>query len=424
MRFPGPDPSTLSPYELLIGLRYTRAKRRNRFISVISLISVIGITIGVAALIVVLSVMNGFQKELRTRILGVASHVQVAGIDGALADWRGIATLAARHPDVVAAAPYIGQQGLIGFQQKVQGAMVRGVLPQDEDRVADIGRHMRAGRLEDLAAGRFGIVLGSELAYAVGAGVGDKVVLIAPQGQVTPAGIMPRIKQFTVTGVFEVGMYEYDAGLALIHLQDAQTLYRMESGVSGVRLKLTDMFLAPRVARQLLAVLPPDVVVADWTRAHANFFRAVQIEKRVMFIILTLIVAVAAFNLVSTLVMAVTEKQADIAILRTLGATPGSVMKIFVIQGAIVGTVGTAVGVLLGVLTALNVETIVPAIERLFNVQFLAKDVYYISDLPSDLHWQDVLTVGLVSLVLSWLATLYPSYRAARVNPAEALRYE
>jgi len=414
----------LSPYELLIGLRYTRAKRRNRFISVISLISVIGITIGVAALIVVLSVMNGFQKELRTRILGVASHVQVAGMDGALADWRGIAALASRHPDVVAAAPYIGQQGLIGFQQKVQGAMVRGVLPQDEDRVADIGRHMRAGRLEDLTAGRFGIVLGSELAYAVGAGVGDKVVLIAPQGQVTPAGIMPRIKQFTVTGVFEVGMYEYDAGLALIHLQDAQALYRMESGVSGVRLKLTDMFLAPRVARQLLAVLPPDVVVADWTRAHANFFRAVQIEKRVMFIILTLIVAVAAFNLVSTLVMAVTEKQADIAILRTLGATPGSVMKIFVIQGAIVGTVGTAVGVLLGVLTALNVETIVPAIERLFNVQFLAKDVYYISDLPSDLHWQDVLTVGLVSLVLSWLATLYPSYRAARVNPAEALRYE
>ncbi|MCC7549526.1 MAG: lipoprotein-releasing ABC transporter permease subunit [Burkholderiales bacterium] len=417
-------PSTLSPYELLIGLRYTRAKRRNRFISVISLISVIGITIGVAALIVVLSVMNGFQKELRTRILGVASHVQIAGVEGALADWRGIAAQASRNPDVVAAAPYVSQQGLIGFQQNVQGAMVRGVLPRDEDRVADIGRHMKVGRLEDLAPGRFGIVLGSELAHAVGAGVGDKVVLIAPQGQVTPAGIMPRIKQFTVTGVFEVGMYEYDAGLALIHLQDAQTLYRMEDRVSGVRLKLTDMFLAPRVARQLLGTLPPEVMVADWTRAHANFFRAVQIEKRVMFIILTLIVAVAAFNLVSTLVMAVTEKQADIAILRTLGATPASVMKIFVIQGAIVGTAGTAVGVLLGVLTALNVETIVPAIERLFDTQFLAKDVYYISDLPSDLHWEDVTTVGLVSLVLSWLATLYPSYRASRVNPAEALRYE
>jgi len=414
----------LSPYELLIGLRYTRAKRRNRFISVISLISVIGITIGVAALIVVLSVMNGFQKELRTRILGVASHVQIAGMDGALRDWPAIAAQASGHEDVVAAAPYVSQQGLIGFRQSVQGAMVRGVLPQEEDRVADIGRHMKVGSLDDLRAGAFGIVLGSELAFAVGAGVGDKVVLIAPQGQVTPAGIMPRIKQFTVVGLFEVGMYEYDAGLALIHLQDAQTLYRMEDRVSGVRLKLTDMFLAPQVARQLLGTLPPEVMVADWTRAHANFFRAVQIEKRVMFIILTLIVAVAAFNLVSTLVMAVTEKQADIAILRTLGATPGSVMKIFVIQGAIVGTVGTAVGVLLGVVTALNVETIVPAIERLFNVQFLAKDVYYISDLPSDLHWEDVITVGLVSLVLSWLATLYPSYRASRVNPAEALRYE
>jgi len=421
---PGPNPSILSPYELLIGLRYTRAKRRNRFISVISLFSVIGITIGVAALIVVLSVMNGFQKELRTRILGVASHVQVTGIDGALGDWRSIATLAGQNPAVLAAAPYVSQQGLVGFQQSVQGAMVRGILPADEDRVADIGTHMKAGKLDALVPGQFGIVLGSELAYAVGAGVGDKVVLIAPQGQVTPAGILPRIKQFTVVGLFEVGMYEYDAGLALIHMQDAQTLYRMEERVSGVRLKLSDMFLAPRVSRQLLGTLPPDLMVADWTRAHANFFRAVQIEKRVMFIILTLIVAVAAFNLVSTLVMAVTEKQADIAILRTLGATPGSVMKIFFIQGAIVGLVGTLVGVALGVVTAINVETIVPAIEGLFNVQFLAKDVYYISDLPSDLHWDDVATVGMVSLVLSWLATLYPSYRASRVNPAEALRYE
>ena len=414
----------MSPYELLIGLRYTRAKRRNRFISVISLISVLGITIGVAALIVVLSVMNGFQKELRTRILGVASHVQIAGMGGALADWRGIAAQAARHPDVLAAAPYVSQQGLIGMRQNVQGAIVRGVLPQDEDRVADIGRHMKGGRLEDLQPGRFGIVLGRELAYAVGAALGDKVVLIAPQGQVTPAGIMPRIKQFTVVGVFEVGMYEYDAGLALIHLQDAQTLYRMEQGVSGVRLKLSDMFLAPRVSRQLLGTLPPDLMVADWTRAHANFFRAVQIEKRVMFIILTLIVAVAAFNLVSTLVMAVTEKQADIAILRTLGATPASVMKIFVIQGAIVGTVGTAVGVVLGVMTALNVETIVPAIERLFNVQFLAKEVYYISELPSDLHWGDVGWITITAFVFCIFATLYPAWRAARIEPAAALRHE
>jgi lipoprotein-releasing system permease protein len=414
----------LSPYELFVGLRYTRAKRRNRFISVISLISVVGITIGVAALIVVLSVMNGFQKELRTRILGVASHVQIAAFDGGLSDWRDVAQQASRVPDVVAAAPFINQQGLLGNQQNVQGTLVRGILPQEEDKVADIGRHMKAGALGDLRPGEFGIVLGSELAHAVGASVGEKVVLIAPQGQVTPAGILPRIKQFTLVGVFEVGMYEYDAGLALIHLEDAQKLYRMQDRVSGVRLKLTDLFLAPQVARELMRTLRADVMVSDWTRSHANFFRAVQIEKRVMFIILTLIVAVAAFNLVSTLVMAVTEKQADIAILRTLGATPASIMKIFVIQGLIIGVVGTLAGVTLGVLTALNVETVVPAIERVFGVQFLAKDVYYISDLPSDLHWDDVVTVGSVSLALSWLATLYPSFRASRTNPAEALRYE
>jgi len=414
----------LSPYELLVGLRYTRAKRRNRFISVISLISAIGITIGVAALIVVLSVMNGFQKELRERILGVASHVQIAAFDGGLANWSALAQQASRLPDVVAAAPFINQQGLIAHRQNVQGALIRGILPAEEDKVADFGRRMKIGALSDLKPGEFGIVLGSELASAVGASVGDKVVLIAPQGQVTPAGILPRIKQFTLVGVFEVGMYEYDAGLALIHLEDAQKLYRMPDLVSGVRLKLTDLFLAPQVARELMRTLQAGVLVSDWTRSHANFFRAVQIEKRVMFIILMLIVAVAAFNLVSTLVMAVTEKRADIAILRTLGATPRSIMTIFVIQGLIIGVFGTALGITLGVLTALNVETVVPAIERVFHVQFLAKDVYYISDLPSDLHWNDVTTVGLVSLALSWLATLYPSWRASRTNPAEALRYE
>ena len=414
----------MSPYELLVGLRYTRAKRRNRFISVISLISAFGIMLGVAALIVVLSVMNGFQKELRARILGVASHVQIAAFEGGLTHWSVLAQQASRLPDVVAAAPYINQQGLIGNRQQVQGALIRGILPEDENKVADIGRHMKLGALTDLKPGEFGIVLGSELAFAVGASVGDKLVLIAPQGQVTPAGILPRIKQFTLVGVFEVGMYEYDAGLALIHLEDAQKLYRMPDQVSGVRLKLDDLFRAPQVARELLRTLRADVMVSDWTRSHANFFRAVQIEKRVMFIILTLIVLVSAFNLVSTLVMAVTEKQSDIAILRTLGATPRSVMVIFVIQGLIVGVVGTLLGVTLGVLTALNVETLVPAIERLLKVQFLAKDVYYISDLPSDLHWSDVWSVALVSLTLSLLATLYPSWRASRTNPAEALRYE
>jgi lipoprotein-releasing system permease protein len=378
----------------------------------------------VAALIVVLSVMNGFQKELRARILGVASHVQIQGFDGVLNDWRAVAADAMQNPDVLAAAPYVNAQGLLAYQQSVQGALVRGVLPADEDKVAEIGQHMKAGRLAALRPGEFGIVLGSELAYAIGARLGEKVVLIAPQGQVTPAGILPRIKQFTVVGVFEVGMYEYDAGLALIHLEDAQKLYRMQDQVSGVRLKLKDLFDAPRVARELTRSLRADVIVLDWTRSHANFFRAVQIEKRVMFIILTLIVAVAAFNIVSTLVMAVTDKQPDIAILRTLGATPGSIMKIFIVQGALIGVIGMLLGVIVGVALALNIDVVVPFIERTFHVQFLAKDVYYISDLPSDLHWNDVLTIGAVSLGLSLLATLYPSYRASRVNPAEALRYE
>jgi len=414
----------LTPYELFVGLRYTRAKRRNHFISFISVTSMLGIALGVAALIVVLSVMNGFQKELRARILGVASHVQITGMAGGLKDWQRVASQAAVNKEVVAAAPYVMAQGLISNRQTVQGSIVRGILPADEGKVADIGLHMKAGSLAALQPGRFGIVLGSELASSIGARVGDKIVVIAPQGQVTPAGIMPRLKQFAVVGIFEVGMYEYDAGLALIHLEDAQKLYRMEGKVSGVRLKLKDLFAAPRVARDLTYSLDADVYVADWTRSHANFFRAVQIEKRVMFIILLLIVAVAAFNIVSTLVMAVTDKRADIAILRTLGAAPGEIMKIFIIQGALIGVIGTLVGVFGGVLIAMNVDVVVPAIERLIGVQFLAKDVYYISDLPSDLHLQDVAVIALTSFALSLAATLYPSLRAARVNPAEALRYE
>jgi len=414
----------VQPYELLVGLRYTRAKRRNHFISFISMASMVGIAIGVMALIVVLSVMNGFQQELRARILGVASHVQITGFDGQLANWPEVAKQATANPEVVAAAPYVSAQGLLANQQSVQGALVRGVLPELEDKVADIGSHMKRGQLTDLRPGAFGIVLGAELAHSVGARMGEKVVLIAPQGQVTPAGILPRIKQFTLVGVFEVGMYEYDAGLALIHLEDAQKLYRLGNTVSGVRLKLKDLFDAPEVARDLTRSVTGDLYITDWTRSHANFFRAVQIEKNVMFIILTLIVAVAAFNLVSTLVMAVTDKQPDIAILRTLGASPASIMKIFVVQGSLIGVIGTAIGVIGGILIALNIDVVVPAIERLFRVQFLAKDVYYISELPSHLQWADVITVAAMSLVLSLLATLYPSWRASRVNPAEALRYE
>lgn len=414
----------LTPYELFVGLRYTRAKRRNHFISFISVTSMAGIGLGVAALIVVLSVMNGFQKELRARILGVASHVQVVGLGTPLANWQSVLQQASQHPDVAAAAPYVMAQGLLSHRQSVQGSVVRGIDPALEDTVADVGRHMRFGELSDLRPGEFSVVLGNELAMALGARMGDRIVLIAPQGQVTPAGILPRLRQFTVAGIFEVGMYEYDAGLAFIHIEDAQRLYRLEDKVSGVRLRLHDLFDAPRVARDLAGQLDDDVYVTDWTRSHATFFRAVQIEKRVMFIILLLIVAVAAFNIVSTLVMAVTDKRADIAILRTLGAAPRDIMKIFIIQGSLIGVIGTVVGVAAGVLLAINIDVLVPAIERALGFQFLAKDVYYISDLPSDLHLVDVLTVGATAFVLSLLATIYPSLRAANVNPAEALRYE
>jgi lipoprotein-releasing system permease protein len=411
-------------YELLVGLRYTRAKRRNHFISFISATSMAGIALGVAALIVVLSVMNGFQKELRARILGVASHVQVSGTGNRLLDWRGIAQLAAKEPRVVASAPFVNAQGMLSNGQAVRGSVVRGIVPEMEDKVAEIGQHMRAGKLEALKPGEFGIVLGSELARALGALKDDKIALIAPQGLVTPAGVVPRLKQFTVVGIFEVGMFEYDSGLALVHLEDAQKLYQMDDAVSGLRLRLDDLFAARNVARDLMSKLDSSYFATDWTRSHANFFRAVEIEKRVMFIILTLIVAVAAFNIVSTLVMLVTDKQADIAILRTLGASPGSIVQIFMVQGALIGVIGTIAGVVGGVILALNVDTVVPFIENVLGFKFLAKDVYYISDLPSDVQLGDVTTIGLVSLVLSFLATLYPSWRASRVNPAEALRYE
>ena len=411
-------------YELFIGLRYTRAKRRNHFISFISLISMCGIGLGVAALIVVLSVMNGFQKELRTRILGVASHVQISGASGELAAWQQVAGQAAKHRAVRAAAPYVAAQGMLSFEQTVRGVLVRGVLPDAEEQVADFNRHMRGGSMQVLKPGEFGIILGAELARALQVFTGDKVTLIAPQGLVTPAAILPRLKQFRVVGLFEAGMYEYDSGLALVHLADAQALYRMEDRVSGVRLKLDDLFAAPRVARELMNLVEGDVYIADWTRSHANFFRAVQIEKNVMFIILLLIVAVAAFNIVSTLVMAVTDKESDIAILRTLGASPASIMQVFIVQGALIGVIGLALGLVGGIALALNIDVVVPAIERLFNTQFLAKEVYYISELPSDLQWRDVGVIAAVSFVLTLLATLYPSWRASRVNPAEALRYE
>ena len=419
----------LAVFELFVGMRYTRAKRKNHFISFISLTSMIGIGLGVAALIVVLSVMNGFQKELRTRILGVASHLEITGNNNQLSDWQNIAASSAKQQHVLASAPYITAQGMLSYGSGVQGAIIRGVLPAAEDKVADIGKHMKAGSLQDLRPGEFGIILGTDLAFALGAQIGDKVVVLAPQGQFTPTGVVPRLKQFTLVGLFQIGMYEYDAGLALINIDDAAKLYRMGDKVSGVRLKLDDLFDAPAISAAMSEQLnqspnQSSYYVTDWTQQHANFFRAVQMEKRVMFIILTLIVAVAAFNIVSTLVMAVTDKRADIAIMRTFGASPSSIMVIFMIQGALIGVIGTVVGAFFGVLIALNISTIIPFIEGLFHVQFLAKDVYYISDLPSDLIWSDVSTIVILSFVLSLLATIYPSWKASKINPAEALRYE
>ncbi len=414
----------MRPYELFIGLRYTRAKRRNHFISFISMISMLGIALGVAALIIVLSVMNGFQKEIRARILGVTPHLQVTGDSGQLAVWQPVLDIMSAHPDVQGASPYVTGQGMLSQNENVQGVMVRGILPEGENNLTGLGEKMKAGKLTELRAGEFGIVLGSDLARALGARVGDNILLITPQGQITPAGMVPRLKQFHVVGIFEIGMSPYDNALALIHINDAQKLYRMGDAISGISARLRDLDRAQRVSIELESKLPNDIYATDWTRQNANYFSAVKMEKKMMFIILSLIVAVAAFNIVSTLVMAVTDKQADIAILRTLGASPVSIMKIFMVQGVLIGLVGAMIGVISGVVIALNIGSIVPFIEQVFHVQFLAKDIYFITDLPSDLQQADVLVVATFSFAISLIATLYPSWRASKTQPAEALRYE
>ena len=412
------------PLELYIGLRYTRAKRRNHFISFISLSSMLGIALGVTALITVISVMNGFEQEVRARILGMASHATLEGWRGRLAGWVDAGEQALKAPHVIGAAPYISQEVMVSRDKQVSGTVLRGVLPEREATVSEVGEKMVAGSMSHLRAGEFGMVMGRELAATLGISLGDKVTVITPQANMTPAGFMPRLKRFTLVGVFEVGMYEYDRGLVLVHMSDAGKLLRMDGAVSGVRLKLDDMFLAPRVARSLAEQLPEAVRVTDWTRRHANYFRAVASEKTVMFVILTLIIAVAAFNIVSTLVMTVTDKQADIAILRTLGSTPGSIMTIFIVQGTVLGLVGTLIGGVGGVALALNVETLVPAIEQALGMEFLPADIYYISDLPSDLQWDDVVKITSISFLLSLVSTIYPAWRASRTQPAEALRYE
>lgn len=412
------------PLQLFIGLRYTRAKRRNHFISFISLTSMVGIALGVTALITVLSVMNGFENELRQRILGMTAHATISGYGEALTKWDQLAVIADKHPHVLGSAPFIQKEGMLIHGQQVNGSLIRGVLPAEEPKVSDVGAKMSSGSLDDLQPGEFRIILGIDLARILGVMVGDKVTLVTPSANVTPAGVMPRLKRFTVSGIFEVGMYEYDSALALIHLDDARKLFRMGEGVTGLRLKLDDLFRAPFVSRELAESIPGIYSIRDWTQYHANFFRAIKTEKTVMFVILLLIVAVAAFNIVSTLVMVVTDKTTDIAILRTLGATPGSILGIFMVQGTVIGFVGTLLGLIGGVSLALNVETIVPAIEQLFGVKFLPADVYYISDLPSELHWDDVAKITGVSFFISVVATLYPAWRASRTQPAESLRYE
>ena len=415
------------PYELQIGWRYTRAGRagrRNGFISFISGVSMLGIALGVAALIIVLSVMNGFQKEVTDRMLSVISHIEVTQSQGnALADWQATAAAARRSPQVIGAAPFIAAQVLIARGEDVRGAIVRGISPNEEATVTDLAAQLKDTTLAKLTPGGWGIVLGGELARMLAVREGDKVTIVAPGGQVTPAGVVPRLKQLTVVGTFDAGHYEYDSSLALIHLDDAAKLFRFE-GPTGVQLRLKDLHQARGVAAQLSQSLGPQVTVRDWTRTNRNWFAAVQLEKRLMFIILTLIVAVAAFNLVSTLVMTVTDKRADIAILRTLGASPRSVMGIFMVQGAMSGIIGTLAGVLFGLLIAFNVDVIVPAIERALSVSFLPGSIYLISRMPSEPQSADIVPIVVISLLLSFVATLYPSWRASRVQPAQALRYE
>jgi lipoprotein-releasing system permease protein len=410
------------PLEIFIGLRYTRAKRRNHFISFISMVSILGIAVGVTALITVISVMNGFDKELKDRILGMVAHVTIEGVDETVRDWPHALKIAYENKHVLGAAPYVERQAMLQGS-RVSGAIIRGVVPDLEPHVSDLGKIMTEGKLADLVAGQFDIVLGNELAMTLGVAVGDHVTVFAPEFSATPIGAIPRMKRFTVVGIFSAGMQEYDSGLAVVNMQDAEKLYRL-AGPSGIRLRLDDMFQAYPVGRDIARELGQYYRVTDWMQGHANFFKAVDMEKKVMFLILSLIIAVAAFNLVSSLVMLVQDKQADIAILRTLGQTPRSIMGVFMVQGILVGALGIALGVLFGVVLSLNLTTIVEWIEHTFHVTFMSPDVYYISEVPSDLHWPDVIWIAVTAFVFCTLATLYPARRAAKTEPAAALRYE
>ena len=422
----------VSRFEYWIGGRYVRSKSRNSFVSLISTISMLGIAIAVAVLIVVLSVVNGFERELRERLLAMTSHAAIEDRGGRLVDWEAMSDIAAASPDVLATSPYVFGQALLVFEEQLSGADLRGVDPALEDAVSGIGDLVVEGELNSLQAGGFNVVLGVELANELSIGIGDKVTVILAQGVVTPAGVVPRTKRFTVGGIYRVGMYEYDRRLAYIHIDDARRLYRLGDDVTGVRFSVSDVFAAPEIANEVAV----DIVqtanlqnlnrlgVIDWTRRNTNFFRSIQITKSILFVILLLVVAVAAFNIVSTLVMVVKDKQSDIAILRTVGAMPSSILRIFVTQGAVIGIVGTAAGVLVGALLSLNLETIVAFFESAFGIKFLAADVYFISDLPAQLEAGDVIRIASIALGLALVSTLYPAWMAARTAPAEALRYD
>ena len=412
------------PFPLFVGLRYFRAKRRNQFISFISGMSLVSIAIGVMALITVLSVMNGFQNELRDRILSVTSDATISGFENRLADWPAVVRAAKTQPHVTGAAPYVEEQGMLANGANMSGTVIRGIIPDMEPAVSGVGKKMIMGSLQDLTPGSYGIVLGKDLAYALGVAPGDKVTLMISQGNVTPAGLIPRFRRFTVTGLFDAGDYEYDRGLALVSIKDAQVLYGLDDDVSGVRLKVDDKYLAPQVAQDMTQRFQGAYFVSDWTQEHVNFFKAIAMEKTVMFIILSLIELVAAISIAITLVMAVTDKQADIAILRTLGASPREIMGIFVVQGTIIGFLGTLIGLILGVLLATYLNDIMHFLQALFHTEFLPSSVYYISDLPAAIYKADVLKITLASFVLTVLSTLYPAWRAANTQPAEALRYE
>ncbi len=412
-----------NPFEAFIGLRYVRARRRNHFISFISLVSMLGIAVGVLALITVLSVMNGFQQELTGRILAMASHADVLHEDGAIGDWRSVAAVLNRQQGIVGVAPYFRAEGMLVHEQRVHGVVLRGIDPEAETTVSLVAQKMQAGKFSRLEAGAYGIIIGSETARKLRVAPGDMITLVAPRAGEGIAGFLPRLKRFTVSGIFSAGMREFDSGLALVHLDDALLLFG-RAGPAGLRLKTTDVMQAPRLGKKAVRLLPEQYEVVDWTSRHAVFFRALKTEKRVMTVILMLIIAVAAFNVIATLMMVVRDKQTDIAVLRTLGAGPGSIMKIFIIQGSVIGLAGIIIGVLGGMWLSDNINAIVTAAEQLLRVRLLSPDVYYISELPSELRWQDVAVTATLALLLAVAGTIYPAWRAAQVQPATVLRYE